>query len=212
MLHQVLYTPLIDFDIQSIVTSKNNPKLLAVVGICQLAIVIVPRREWSNLIANKVECRMARIGAFHHGPASSPIISVAFHPLGRKGATLCVLTRDAMLREYDINADLNAPMQTLDFSQHTLSNPPVLTAGDTPGGRKKTFFGLDRTPPASRSKRSSATSPNASIVSNTDLLDEKEAVAFCFGSGDAIWSPLTVYCLMKSGAVFAVCPYLPKHA
>ncbi|KAI5479721.1 nuclear pore complex, nucleoporin 88 family protein [Pseudohyphozyma bogoriensis] len=39
-----------------------------------------------------------------------------------------------------------------------------------------------------------------------------EAVAFAIGEGKGDWGPLTVYCLMKSGDVAALCPFMPKKA
>lgn len=41
---------------------------------------------------------------------------------------------------------------------------------------------------------------------------EREIVSFALGKGRADWGPLTVYALMKSGDIYAVCPYLPKNA
>ncbi|KXN86370.1 Nucleoporin nup82 [Leucoagaricus sp. SymC.cos] len=41
---------------------------------------------------------------------------------------------------------------------------------------------------------------------------EREVVSFALGKGRADWGPLTVYALMRSGDIYAVCPYLPKNA
>lgn len=41
---------------------------------------------------------------------------------------------------------------------------------------------------------------------------EREVASFIFGKGKADWGPLTIYALMRSGDVYAVCPYLPTHA
>lgn len=41
---------------------------------------------------------------------------------------------------------------------------------------------------------------------------EREVSSFTFGKGKADWGPLTVYTLMKSGDVYAMCPYLPERA
>ncbi|KAA1466240.1 hypothetical protein DENSPDRAFT_811047 [Dentipellis sp. KUC8613] len=41
---------------------------------------------------------------------------------------------------------------------------------------------------------------------------EHEVASFSFGKGKADWGPLTVYALMKSGDIYAVCPYMPKNA
>lgn len=41
---------------------------------------------------------------------------------------------------------------------------------------------------------------------------EREVASFSLGKGRADWGPLTVYALMKSGDIYAVCPYMPKNA
>ncbi|EIN10572.1 hypothetical protein PUNSTDRAFT_100184 [Punctularia strigosozonata HHB-11173 SS5] len=41
---------------------------------------------------------------------------------------------------------------------------------------------------------------------------EREVASFTLGRGRADWGPLTVYALMKSGDVYAICPYMPKNA
>jgi nucleoporin NUP82 len=41
---------------------------------------------------------------------------------------------------------------------------------------------------------------------------EREVASFTLGKGRADWGPLTVYALMKSGDVYAICPYMPKNA
>ena len=41
---------------------------------------------------------------------------------------------------------------------------------------------------------------------------EREVASFTLGKGKADWGPLTIYGIMKSGDVYAVCPYMPKNA
>ncbi|OBZ76188.1 Nucleoporin nup82 [Grifola frondosa] len=41
---------------------------------------------------------------------------------------------------------------------------------------------------------------------------EREVASFALGKGRADWGPLTVYVVMKSGDVYAICPYMPKNA
>lgn len=41
---------------------------------------------------------------------------------------------------------------------------------------------------------------------------EREVASFTFGKGKADWGPLTIYALMKSGDIYAICPYLPENA
>ncbi|KIK65419.1 hypothetical protein GYMLUDRAFT_38873 [Collybiopsis luxurians FD-317 M1] len=41
---------------------------------------------------------------------------------------------------------------------------------------------------------------------------EREVVSFALGKGRADWGPLTVYAVMRSGDVYAICPYMPQNA
>lgn len=41
---------------------------------------------------------------------------------------------------------------------------------------------------------------------------EREVASFTFGKGKADWGPLTLYVLMKSGDIYAICPYVPENA
>lgn len=43
-------------------------------------------------------------------------------------------------------------------------------------------------------------------------VSEREVASFAFGKGRADWGPLSVYAIMKSGDIYAICPYMPKHA
>jgi nucleoporin NUP82 len=41
---------------------------------------------------------------------------------------------------------------------------------------------------------------------------EREVASFTLGRGKADWGPLTVYTVMKSGDIYAICPYMPRNA
>lgn len=187
----MLNTPSITFDVLSLIASPTNPKLLAVVGRSEVVVLVLPRKEWSALVSGRIDCRTASIGQYHHGPRSSNVASVKWHPLGFRGATLCILTEDGVLREYDVNGDVSEPTSVLDFAQSNLSKPTY-----------------------ARPTRHSFASPshNASMHSFTEDEDDMEAVSLCFGAGSGDWGPLTAYCLMRDGTIFAVCPYLPQTA
>jgi len=50
---------------------------------------------------------------------------------------------------------------------------------------------------------------------NSFLADEgaeREVASFAFGKGKADWGPLTVYTIMRSGDIYAICPYMPQNA
>ncbi|KAK4690605.1 nucleoporin NUP82, partial [Phenoliferia sp. Uapishka_3] len=172
--YKVLNTPIINFDIQQLILNSTS-KLLAVVGQHSIAIVLLPRRGWTNSIGSLLETRALLIGRFYHSLPGSPNISqVSWHPWGDDSSSLMVLTTDAILREYSINEDTEEPAQTVSFCEKE------------EGRGMGTFSSEDR--------------------------KERKAVAFCVGGGVADWGPLTVYGLMESGDVVALCPFLPKKA
>ena len=175
----------------SLVACPTNSKLLAIVGRSEVAVIVLPRKEWSALISGKIECRTASVGPYYHGPRSSTIASIKWHPLGNSGAALCILTEDAVLREYNINGDASEPVNTLDFTQSTLARPSHARPS------RSSF--------ASHSK-------NTSVSRYSESAEDCEAVALGFGSGVGDWGLLTGYCLMRDGALYAVCPYLPQDA
>lgn len=40
---------------------------------------------------------------------------------------------------------------------------------------------------------------------------ERQVASFTLGQGKADWGPLTVYAVMKSGDIHAICPYIPQN-
>ena len=64
--------------------------------------------------------------------------------------------------------------------------------------------------PAARD-RSERASSSVSFGLNDDD-EELVASSFCFGTGDADWGLLTLFYVMRSGDVHALCPYLPKRS
>jgi nucleoporin NUP82 len=41
---------------------------------------------------------------------------------------------------------------------------------------------------------------------------EREVASFTLGTGKADWGPLSIYAVMKSGDIYAICPYMPQNA
>ncbi|GAA93628.1 uncharacterized protein L969DRAFT_91293 [Mixia osmundae IAM 14324] len=180
--YKTLTSDLLTFEIDVLVPSPNG-RLLAVVGESQLVVLVLPRLGWASRVSADIPCRAVPVGAYHHGPQGSARIARAiWHPWGDNQSTMLVLTADAILREYDLSRDHQDPVQTLDFSSATLT--PSKNRRGRPDGR---FSGEE---------------PEAYI-----------AVSLALGAHDAQdWSPLTLYCLMQNGDIYAVAPYLPQRA
>lgn len=51
--------------------------------------------------------------------------------------------------------------------------------------------------------------PRKSFSAEDDT--ERQVASFTLGQGKADWGPLTVYAVMKSGDIYAICPYMPQN-
>ncbi|EKM59400.1 uncharacterized protein PHACADRAFT_114086 [Phanerochaete carnosa HHB-10118-sp] len=49
-----------------------------------------------------------------------------------------------------------------------------------------------------------------SFVAEDDA--ERQVASFTLGKGKADWGPFSVYAVMRSGDIYAICPYMPKNA
>lgn len=43
-------------------------------------------------------------------------------------------------------------------------------------------------------------------------VSERQVASFTLGKGKADWGPLSIYAVMRSGDIYAICPYMPKNA
>ncbi|THV08713.1 hypothetical protein K435DRAFT_959241 [Dendrothele bispora CBS 962.96] len=113
--YKTLHTPNIEFDIHQIALNKNG-KLLAVAGISQVAVIVLPRAGYSRLVPETIDCKSVQIGQFYHSARSAPpVAKIEWHPWGEGDSTLMVMTVDGKLREYDISVDAEEPQQVLSF-------------------------------------------------------------------------------------------------
>ncbi|RUS18788.1 hypothetical protein BC938DRAFT_475893, partial [Jimgerdemannia flammicorona] len=86
---------------------------------------------------------------------------------------------------YNIAKDVDEPEQTYNFSN----------------GRS----GIPASPIGARGP-SQYWAPPKRYTSDEDTL---EAVSFCFGQGDGDWGTFALYCLMRNGDVYSMCPIVP---
>jgi nucleoporin NUP82 len=129
--------------------------------------------------------RTILVGQFYHGLETSPqVAQVRWHPWGENASTLLVLTVDGILREYDVGDDAEEPAQLVDFCQEEAISRRTSSTG---GGPSR--LGL-----------------------SAEDVDGDIAVSFCFGAGSGDWGPLTIYCLMRNGDLYAVSPFVPVNA
>ncbi|KAJ3016461.1 UNVERIFIED_CONTAM: hypothetical protein HDU68_012211 [Siphonaria sp. JEL0065] len=214
-----LLNPTVPFQVKLLQLNQNG-SLLALAGEFQIAVMVLPPTvKASNLLNFELarDVNVRTVGDVYHAQDTSRIVKVSWHPMSDGFVHLMVLTADGCLRMYDINTDADEPEQTAYFSdqsefmssknrkQAILSNSIPVKSSSTP--KRRGVFGID--------------------------LDEREAVSFVVGAGGSSanrrsfdgsasegfnassdetfqgWSPCTVYGLMKSGDVFAVCPFVP---
>lgn len=112
--YKTLSTPNVTFDIKHMVVNPTG-KLLAAVGVRQVAVVVLPRLGITKTTSSRIECSSMQIGEYYHVPGSSRITKVDWHPWGEGGASLLVLTGDGQLREYDVAKDPSEPQQTVEL-------------------------------------------------------------------------------------------------
>lgn len=183
--YKVLTHELLDFPITGIVVNPTG-KLLAVFGTHEVAMVILPRKGYLQHVGTACAVKAMRIGAYYHAPhGGAAIAQCAWHPLGRDGASLLVLTEDARLREYDVLRDLDEPQQTLACTPDANRGHTAFSAEDEEASRAVAFAlgASESTPPT---------------------CDEEAPYVS--------WLVLGMLVLMQNGDVYALCPFLPKRA
>ncbi|KAJ3068728.1 hypothetical protein HDU98_008149 [Podochytrium sp. JEL0797] len=197
-------SPSVHFTVTTLELNSTGT-LLALAGQFHVAVAVLPPAlKYANTSANvpmNREIKIHTIGDLYHANETSRVVKVAWHPMSAESSHLMVLTADGCLRMYDVGTDPDEPEQTAWFSDQSEFLPTSFKTSSTtpsPAKRKGGVFGID--------------------------LDEREAVSFAIsgskreheneyvGNEEEVfrgWNPLTVYGLMKSGDVYAVCPFVP---
>ncbi|WFD19416.1 hypothetical protein MCAP1_001646 [Malassezia caprae] len=193
--YKVLHSDVLDFVVQSVHVNPTG-KLLVVVGTHTLALVILPRRGYMKQVGARVPVKAVRIGAFYHAPhGTSAIAQCRWHPLGAEGASLVVLTEDAIVREYDVAHDVEEPKQTIAVLPPTRSAPSKWSADDDDEHcAVSCAFGRDI--------------GEGRALASAALSESLDTGA----QGAPSWLPYALFVLMRSGDVYVVCPFLPHHA
>ncbi|PKI85212.1 hypothetical protein MVES1_001181 [Malassezia vespertilionis] len=193
--YKVLTDPLLDFTICQVLVNPTG-KLLAVVGKYSIVLFALPRRGYMKQVGARVRTKAVRIGAYYHDShGCGPIAQCAWHLLGREGASLVVLTEDAILREYDVGRDADEPQQTIAClpSASALHTRAMFSADDDDGACAVAFaFGNDDAASWTMRDADSSTDGSASPMPS--------------------WALLSVFVLMRNGDVWCICPFMPKYA
>lgn len=184
--YKELSTPL-DYVVHQIEVNGNG-RLLAAAGAEAVTVIVLPL--FSKYSGNVKETKSYTIGGLGTGVS---ITRIKWHPLSDGHVHLMILSADGCLRMYNTSTNPDYPEQTFWFSDLGIDVDESLRA---------TAASLDSSPKKSRNK---------SGMFGFDL-DSKEAVSFDFGHGNSGWAPFTVFCLMRNGDLYSICPVLPKKS
>lgn len=135
-----------------------------------------------------LKTRYFTLGPTTHVTTRQPVVSALWHPLGVNGSAIVTITRDAVVRLWEIS-----PVDRWSFDAPSLSIDVKKLADGT-------WIDQDF---------------GASVSTNTsyspDFFD-MEVAAACFGPrSSGGWSSMTLYLAMLGGDVYALCPLLPKR-
>ncbi|KAH6584107.1 hypothetical protein BASA50_000584 [Batrachochytrium salamandrivorans] len=191
-----LVMPGLDFTVNQMQLSPSG-RVLALAGDRQILVAILPVTIKSAV--RSLECRTHFIGDMIHSvDLVNRVSKILWHPLSETGTHLVVLSSNAVLRIYDVASSSRDPEQTIPFGS-TSSDYDIYAAPRT----NKHRFGSE--------------------------IDDSDAVSFCFGVDVAavgsntngsssapalsvsLWSPFTIYALMRNGDIVALCPVTPSR-
>jgi nucleoporin NUP82 len=184
---QTLKTPAAD-DIRQLIISPNS-NYLAILTTHNVYIAVLP--EPSHLTAPEtgpMKIKTFTLGPTTHVTSRSGISTAIWHPLGVNGSCLVTVTKDAIVRVWEIST-----IDRQSFDKPTLAIDLKKLIDGTSADQD---FG------ASTAGRSSKFSPDSF---------EMEVASACFASrGSGGWSPMTLWVAMREGDVYALCPLLPE--
>ncbi|KAI2466589.1 hypothetical protein F4781DRAFT_434263 [Annulohypoxylon bovei var. microspora] len=176
-------------DIQQLVISPYAD-FMAVVTTHTIRILLLP--DSSHLTAPSLDAIKPKswtLGPTTHVMDRSPIASAIWHPLGVNGSALVTVTKDAVVRVWELSQkdrwSFDTPSLTIDLQK--------LADGTS----------LDQ---------NFATSPDVTNKGFSPDSFEMDVASACFaGRGSGGWSPMTLWIAMREGDVYALCPLLPAH-
>ncbi|CAK7264510.1 hypothetical protein SEPCBS119000_001026 [Sporothrix epigloea] len=182
--------PPVASDIRQLIMSPQA-NYMAVLTTHTVHICVLP--DASHLRASEdpdvpLKTRFFTLGPTTHVTSRQPVVAALWHPLGVNGSAVVTVTRDAVVRLWEIS-----PVDRWSFDAPALSIDVKKLADGT---------WLDQ-------------DFGASVTTNTsyspDVFD-MEVAAACFGlRSSGGWSSMTLYLAMLGGDVYALCPLLPKR-
>ncbi|KAI1815310.1 hypothetical protein GGS20DRAFT_544403 [Poronia punctata] len=180
--------PALGSDIQQLVISPYA-NFMAVVTAHTVRIILIP--DPSHLTAPTVDTIKPKswsLGPTTHADDRSPIAAALWHPLGVNGSALVTVTKDAVVRMWELSQkdrwSFDTPTLTIDLQK--------LADGTS----------LDQNFSASEAGNKGF---------SPDSFDMEVAAAAFGERGTGGWSPMTLWVAMREGDVYALCPLLPSQ-
>lgn len=140
-----------------------------------------------------VQVKSFQVGPTAHVREESPVASVLWHPLGYHGRCLVTITREAVVRLWEINRSDRST-----FSEPTLS------------------IDLKKLANARNDEEDLSASKFGATKGFSPDSFELEVASACFGDfpeqeGVHGWAPMTLWVAMLDGCIYALCPLLPSR-
>lgn len=190
-----LTAPALDFDIERLIVNPTG-KLVAAVGSRKIAIVVLPRpgslaSKGSTSKPAEVGVKAAVVGPYYHHDrigGKARLADVKWHPWGELGSSLLVMTRDGILREYNVSLDVEEPVQTVSLLPGQTAAPesafPIQSRYRSRGTRSRS---RSRTPTAAagrtRSRRSTSRLAFEDDSASDDGYDDEADESFYTAAG-----------------------------
>ncbi|KAF2747231.1 hypothetical protein M011DRAFT_477316 [Sporormia fimetaria CBS 119925] len=139
-----------------------------------------------------IRLRTFQVGPTAHVREESPVVSLIWHPLGYFGRCLVTVTRDGVVRLWEVNRSDRST-----FSEPTLS------------------IDLKKLANAENDKQNLSPSKLGASKGFSPDSFELEVASACFGDypeqeGVHGWAPMTLWIAMVGGGLYALCPLLPR--
>ncbi|KAL3425036.1 nuclear pore complex protein An-Nup82 [Phlyctema vagabunda] len=185
--YRTIKTPVAD-DIQQLIISPTGT-YIAILTTYTVHIALLPESSYlTGLDDGPMRLKTYTLGPTTHVTSQSGIASALWHPLGVNGTCLVTVTKDAIVRIWELSIT-----DRWSFDNPTLAIDLKKLADGT---------SLDQDFSASVSGTNKGFSPDSF---------EMEVASACFsGRGSGGWSPMTLWVAMREGDVYALCPLLPQ--
>ncbi|GAW11168.1 hypothetical protein ANO14919_005100 [Xylariales sp. No.14919] len=175
-------------DIQQLIISPYA-NFMAVLTAHTVRIILLP--DPSHLTAPSLDAIKPKswsLGPTTHADDRSPIASALWHPLGVDGSALVTVTREAVVRVWELSQkdrwSFDTPTLTIDLQK--LADGTSLDENFSASTHVKKGF-------------------------SPDFFDMDVAAASFAARGSGGWSSMTLWIAMTGGDVYALCPLLPSQ-